>query len=252
MKLTAIPAKIYADRLIKRVLSIVQGYSAPTPSSIIAHHPHPALQRRLILPRLLSLHLKLPLRLRLGDQPLKIHLSLHGRTIRNSRPAPNIPPIRLRARRKQRPQHQQVAIPARKMQRRVPLQIRIPHRGLGPARHIGQQDLHRGIVAAATRLHDGVAAADVAARDDARVGLAEEMHGFGVAGGGGEHECGLEVVVERGEVVGAFVAECEEELDDGKVAEGGGEVEVRVGEVFGGGVGVLEEFRMRGDDALDE
>lgn len=76
------------------------------------------------------------------------------------------------------------------------------------------------------------------------------MHGLGVARAGGQHQRGLEFVVQGGEV--DLVAQRDEQLDDGEVAEGGGEVEVRVGQPAGGGVRVVEEFGVRVEDAFDE
>ena len=49
-----------------------------------------------------------------------------------------------------------------------------------------------------------------------------------------------------------FVAEGEEELYDGEVAEGGGEVEGCVAEAEGGGIGVVEEGGVGFEDARDE
>jgi hypothetical protein len=71
-----------------------------------------------------------------------------------------------------------------------------------------------------------------------------------VARAGGEHQRGLEVIVQGGEV--GLVAQRDEQLDNGEVAEGGGEVEVRVGQPAGGSVWVVEEFGVRVEDALDE
>lgn len=44
----------------------------------------------------------------------------------------------------------------------------------------------------------------------------------------------------------------DKDFDDGEVTEGGGEVEVRVGETLGGGVWVVNEFRVGFEDAFDE
>lgn len=97
------------------------------------------------------------------------------------------------------------------------------------------------------RLHDGVAAAYVLAQDASGVVLGEEVDDFGMAGGGGEHQGGLMVVVE-GRGVG-LVAELEEEPANGEVAEGGGEVEVRVGVAGERVVRVVEEMGVGAEDA---
>lgn len=103
---------------------------------------------------------------------------------------------------------------------------------------------------AACGLHDGVAAPDVPAQDGGRVALAEEVDDLGVSREGGEHEGGLVVVVDGGAV--GLAAEGEEQLDDGQVAQGGGQVQVRVGQAALGGVWVVEELRVRVQDSLDE
>ena len=105
-------------------------------------------------------------------------------------------------------------------------------------------------MAVQTRLHDGVAAADVLAQDGLRVVFAQEVDDFGVAGRGGEHERGLVVIVQCGGAL--LVAELDEDLADGEMAEGGGEVEVRVRIPADGMVGVVEEVGMGAEDALDE
>jgi hypothetical protein len=102
-------------------------------------------------------------------------------------------------------------------------------------------------VAVQAGLHDGVAAAQVLAQDGAWVGLAEEVHDLGVAGGGGEREGGLVAVVERGRV--GLVAELDEQLAGGEMAERRGEVEVRVGVAGQRVVGVVQEVRVRPEDA---
>ena len=65
------------------------------------------------------------------------------------------------------------------------------------------------------------------------------MYDFGLAFSRGDHERCLVVLVQGGawELVTCF----EEDLADVAMAERGGEVEVRVGEAEGGGVGVVEE-----------
>lgn len=103
---------------------------------------------------------------------------------------------------------------------------------------------------AARSLHDGVAAPDVSAQDDVWVTLAEEVDDLGVSGCGGQHQGGLVVVVE-GRAVG-LAAQGEEEVHDGEVAQGGGQVQVRVGQAALGGVWVVEELRVRVQDSLDE
>jgi hypothetical protein len=67
---------------------------------------------------------------------------------------------------------------------------------------------------------------------------------------GGEHQRGLVFLVEGG--VGVLVAGFDEDATHIEVAEGGGEVEVGVGEPFGGGIGVVEEVRVGFEDASDE
>lgn len=143
-----------------------------------------------------------------------------------------------------------MAVAARKVQGGVALGICIADGLLGPARHVGQQDLQDGVVPAAGGLHDGVAAPDVAAQDDGRVSLAEEVDDLGVASPGGQHQGGLVVVVERGAV--GLAAEREEQLDDGEVAQRRGQVQVRVGQAALGRVWVVEELRVRVQDSLDE
>lgn len=50
----------------------------------------------------------------------------------------------------------------------------------------------------------------------------------------------------------ALVAEFDEEFADGQVAERGSEVQVGVGVAVGGVVRVVEEVRVRAEDALDK
>jgi hypothetical protein len=73
---------------------------------------------------------------------------------------------------------------------------------------------------------------------------------FGVARARGEEEGGLVQIVERGGV--GFVAEFDEELADGEVAERGGEVQVGVGVAGQREVGVVEEVWVRLEDAPRE
>lgn len=118
---------------------------------------------------------------------------------------------------------------------------------------MGQEELHAGVEPVRGGEHEGVAAAGVASSDAACVGGGEEgVDDLGVAVGGGEHEGGLVEGVEGD--AGGFVAEGEEERGYGEGGEGGGEVEGGVGEAGGGGgeVGVLEEVRVRGEDAPDD
>lgn len=215
----------------------------------IPNHPQPALQP-CAPPRLVDLPVELPLRLGVDNQLLQVDLGLDGGTVGNRSPGPYVLPLGVRAGRQERPKHQQVAVAARKVQGRVALRVGVADGLVGPAGHVGQQDLQHRVVPAPRRLHDGVPAADVAPQDDVGVLLAEEVHDLGVAGARSQHQRGLVVVVERGAV--GLAAEREEELDDGEVAEGGGEVQVRVGQAAGRGVWIVEELRVRVQDALHE
>lgn len=67
---------------------------------------------------------------------------------------------------------------------------------------------------------DGVPAADVALGNAGWERGAEQVHGVGVAGAGGEHERGLVVFVQADAV--ALVVQGEQDFDDGEEAERAG------------------------------
>ena len=185
--------------------------------------------------------------LNLTDQRLEVDLCLHGRAVSLGGPTPGVHPTGVGARGQQGAQDEQVAVAAGEVQGGVAVDVGLGEGGLGAVGGVGQQDLHDGVVAVEAGLHDGVAAAEVLAQDGRRVVLAEAVHDLGMAGGRGEREGRLVAVVE-GRRVG-LVAELDEEAADGDVAERRGEVEVRVGVAREREVGVVEELRVRREDA---
>ena len=201
-----------------------------------------------------GLHVPLPPSLlpplNLANQRLEVDLCLHGRAVSLGGPTPGVHPTGVGARGEQGAQDEQVAVAAGEVQGGVAVDVGLGEGGLGAVGGVSQQDLHDRVVAGEAGLHDGVAAAEVLAQDGGRVVLAEAVHDFGVARGGSEREGGLVAVVE-GRGVG-LVAELDEEAADGDVAERGGEVEVRVGVAREREVGVVQEVRVRREDAPGE
>jgi hypothetical protein len=193
---------------------------------------------------------RLPL-LNLRHEPSEINLRLHGRTITNRVPTPRIPPLTIGAGREQRPQDQQVAVRAGKVERRIPVHISIAEQRVRAAGREGEQDLEAGVVAGAAGLDDGVTAAGVPAGDGLRVLLAQQVHDLGVAGGAGDDERGLVVLVQAD--AGGFVAEGEQGADDGQVAELAGQVQRGIGEPAGREVWIVQEvWRVRVADSRDQ
>lgn len=139
-------------------------------------------------------------------------------------------------------------IRARKMERRVPIHIAMVEEGLDAGRGERQQDLQTRIVAAATGLHDGIAAADVAAGDAGGARGAQQVHDLGVAGGGGQHQGRLVVLVQRHAV--ALVAGGQQGGADGQEAQRAGQVQGGVGEAGGRAVWVVEQVRVGFQDAV--
>lgn len=76
------------------------------------------------------------------------------------------------------------------------------------------------------------------------------MNNLGMASTGRYHQRRLVVLVEGR--AGLLVAGIEEDLADFVVAEGGGEVEIRVGQALEGLIWVVDESWVRLEDALDE
>lgn len=76
------------------------------------------------------------------------------------------------------------------------------------------------------------------------------MHNLGMAFARSEHKRSLVVRIQSG--TGKFVTGIEEDSGDVATAEGGGEMEIRVGEAQGRCIGVAEERWMGAEDAFDE
>jgi hypothetical protein len=123
--------------------------------------------------------------------------------------------------------------------------------GLGcAAGHICKEELENGVVAASAGLHDGVTALVISAEYAGAIVFAYQVDDFGVASFGGEQEGALVELVQRG--AGFLVASFYQDLADVAIAQGGGEMQVRVGQALGGGVWVVDEVRMGFEHALDE
>jgi hypothetical protein len=100
------------------------------------------------------------------------------------------------------------------------------------------------------RLHDGVSAPGITSQYAFRITLAQYVDHLGMSCARREHEGRLVTVVQRGAWL--LVAAVNENLDDVAAAEGGGEVEVGVAKAWGGCIGVVEQRRVRVQDARDE
>lgn len=217
------------------------------PSAVIGilHNPHSAallLALRFTADDLSTLNLR--------HEAFQVHLGLHSSAVGESRPAPLVPPLGISAGSEECPEDQQITVAARKMQSSVAVEISGLHGLFRAVGRIRQQNLQHGIVAAAAGFHDGISPVRIPSVYDFGVPLTEEVDDLGAAGAGCEHESRLVFLVQRR--VGVFVTEVDEDAADFDMAEESGEVEVRVGEAFRGGIGAVEGLGVRVEDSLDE
>lgn len=191
----------------------------------------------------------LPL-LNFTHQALEIDLGLHCRAVGSRCPIPHIAAVHVGACRQQRPDGEKMTVGAGKVHRRVALDIGLLNGLFRTARHIRQQQLEHGIVAAHAGHHDGIAAADVTPQNAVWVVLAKLMNDFSAPGSRCQHQRSLVVLVECGTRI--LVAGLEQDFADIAVAERGGEVEVRVGEALLTEIWVMEQARVRVENASNE